>query len=860
MELDSIAKQLNAKFAEPLPEFSQRRIIFWNDEDGDFADSINELVLDNAKVVCLSENNNFAVKKLLSHDDLTNNYLLYVPIRNELEDDWLLDIKLFSEDFRADQLSIWLQEMNIASIPAIRDELKNYKQFLNAAARRKMLGQFGPDITTVQRLYLALLAAVLKTRMNPKEIIKAVMIDGDDLQNDAKMKLLTYSLSDKYWSLLNRAAGFNASTNINDMNNHIFLSAASQTLGDKVLNGLESKYSSIHSTFCYEMIFEWIHSDSKDDIHDLLRTTENRLKLKDRFDKFEIDDLAETEIFPCIDEVIIEKLIKQIINKTISTDTVISSVEKRRTMAWHEDYEDYYAGVYWAAKMLQFQEKYTSGFHFTDITAMWKAYCDEMYLMDTYYRQFYVAFNRALVDTNDKLDDPFKTLAFEIEKLYKNWFLSNMSHNWTTIAQKELKEVGAISKVNQQESFYERCVKGEENKVFVIISDALRYEVAASLAEQLRIETKSDVTLTSQQAQFPTITKFGMAALLPHKQLSLENKSGVLRILADGKPTEAGDRETILKSANSNSVVVKYKDLILLKREEKRNLIKGMNVVYIYHDTIDNTSHHDEPGVFGACDKAIDEIKNLVKMITNELNGLSIVITADHGFLYTYEALCEDDKLDKSSFKKDIIEQDRRHIITDMDAKPDFMIEVKGFYNNNGYKAFSPREAIRLKGSGSLNFVHGGASLQEMVVPVIQYKYLRSGYKSYLSNKDKYDAKPVTIALLSSNRKVSNMIFNFNFYQKEAVGGSYVPCTYKIFLVDSSGNTISDVQTIIADRTSTAVKEREYRCTFNLKQQAYNNTELYYLIIQDEEGIHVPTREEIQIDIAMSFDDFDFFG
>lgn len=861
MELDNIAKQLNTKFAEPLPEFSQRRIIFWNDEDGDFADSINELVLDNAKVVCLSENNNFAVKKLLSHDDLTSNYLVYNPVISDLEDDWLLDIKLYSEDFRADQLSMWMQEMNIASIPAVRDELKNYKQYLNAASRRKVLGQFGPEITTVQRLYLALLASVLKTRMNPKEIIKAVMKDGDDLQSTAKMNLLTYSISDKFWSLVNKATGFNLSNNKNDMDMHVVLSALIQTVPEKVLNGLESRYSSIHSSFCYDLVFEWIHSEEKNGAYDLLRSIEKKLKLYDRFDNFEIKDLSESEIMPCIDEVIINKLIQNILNKTISMDTVISVVEKRRTMAWHELYDNYYAGIYWTAKMYQFQEDNASVFHYTDAPKLWNDYCDKYYLMDSYYRQFYVSFNKTLVNANDKLDDSLKTLANNIEKLYKNWFLANLSQNWTNIAATDLSSTGMISKINQQDNFYNRCVNGEDNKVFVIISDALRYEVATSLADQLRIETKADVMLNSQQAIFPTITKFGMAALLPHKKLTLEEKGGLLKVFADGLLTEAGDnRETILKKENAKSVVIKYKDLLLMKRDDRRDLIKGMEIVYIYHDTIDHTSHHDEPGVFEACDKAIFEIKNLVKIITNELNGLSVVITADHGFLYTYEPLNEDDKLDKSSFKKDIIEQDRRHIITDMDGNPDFMIEVKGFYNNDGYKAFSPRENIRLKAGGGMNFVHGGASLQEMVVPVIQYKYLRAGYKSYLSHKDKYDAKPVTLSLLSSNRKISNMIFNFSFYQKEVVGSNYVPCTYSIYLVDSVGNVISDKQTVVADRTSTNNREREYRCTFNLKQQSYSNTELYYLIIQDTEGIQIPAKEEVQIDIAMSFDDFDFFS
>lgn len=859
MELESIINQLNKKFSEPLPEFYTRRIIFWNDEDGDFKNDIDSLQIDNVKVVSLNENNNFAIKKLLTVDDTDSNYLVYNSMVYDLEDDWLLDIKLYSDDFRADQLSIWMQEMNIADIPAIRDQLKEYKQYLKASNRRKILSQFGNDISNVQRLHIAILASILKTRMNPKEIIKSVMKSGDDISNEARNDLLLYSASTRFWQLVEKTTGFNESTNIDKMDQHIALSAASQTLNDKVLDGLDNKYSSAHAPFCYDLLFEWIHSDSRDDIYEVLRRIEKELRLPERFNKFEIDDLVETEIFPCIDEVILNKLMNNIMNHTISSDSVISVASKRRTMAWNNLSENYFSAMYWSAKMMQFADRHADGFHLTEAYKIWNEYCDDYYLMDSYYRQFYVSFNKCLSDSNAHLDDGLKNVASEVEKLYKNWYLSNLLQNWTNAAEGELSSTGAISKVEQQTDFYSKYVRSEENKVFVIISDAMRYEVATSLANQLRAETKSEVTLKSQQGIFPTITKFGMAALLPHKELGIENKNGNLYITSDEKPTEASDRQSVLQTANKNSVTVKYKDLILMKRDERRDLIKGMEVIYIYHDTIDHTSHHDEQGVFNACEKAIDEIKNLVKIITNELNGLSIIITSDHGFIFTYEPLNEDDKLDRTEFKNDIIEQGRRYVITNKEVHPDFLIPVKGFYNEAGYQSFSPRENIRIKGAGGFNFVHGGASLQEMVVPVIQYKYLRSGYKSYMQNKEKYDTKPVTVSLLSSNRKVSNMIFNLSFYQKEPVEGNRVPCTYKVFLVDSAGNTISDIQTIVADRSSKTTKDREYRCTFNLKQQAYDSHEIYYLMIQDEDGIQIPVKEEMQIDISMSFDDFNFF-
>ena len=77
--------------------------------------------------------------------------------------------------------------------------------------------------------------------------------------------------------------------------------------------------------------------------------------------------------------------------------------------------------------------------------------------------------------------------------------------------------------------------------------------------------------------------------------------------------------------------------------------------------------------------------------------------------------------------------------------------------------------------------------------------------------------------------------------------------------MDSSGKTISDVARIIADKTSDNAQNRTFRCNFNLKSLKYSNTETYYLVIADEDGLQI-SREEFQIDIAFEVDEFDFFS
>lgn len=861
MAIEDIKKELEERFAEPLDEFYKRRIIFWNDEDGDFKEEVTDLELSNAKVLILDESNQFSSKKLLSYDDQDSNYLVYNPLIVDPEHDWFLDIKLYSDEYRADQTSRWMQDMHIANTPELRKEVKYYKGFFNAASRRKLISNFDGVIDKKSSLYMSILSAICGTKeRTPESIIKSVMLAGTDLENPIKMNLLKYSVSDLFWRMARSATGFNASEKIDDLTNHVVLSAISRTMSSDVLFGLESRYSDIYSGYCYDLIFNWIHSEDKNIFKPIGDFVTSNLSLANRFDQFDISNLVDTDVLPVTDEVILTKLMHSIIARNLDTDSIMSVVEKRRTSAWYEDYSYFYEGIYQVALMNKFYESHLNGFHHVTAKDIWDTYTSDYYQMDSYYREFHNAFSTCLQTIHPSLDDDFKDIAEYVEKEYKNWYLDKLATNWNKVIEDDLSSTGKITGLAQQTDFYQDVVKKIDGKVFVIISDAMRYDVAHSLAKQLEIETKADVSISAQQGIYPTITKFGMAALLPHKKLETVVQNGSVKVLVDGHASEMSDRDGILKSYSENSVALRYKDIISMKRDEKRAAVKGKDIVYIYHDTIDVSSHNDESTVFDACSKAINEIKNLVNVICNDLQGVNVVITSDHGFLYTYQELSEEDKMERSSFKQNIIEQGRRYVITDNEANPDFLMPVNGIYNNANMLGFASRENIRIKGAGGVNFVHGGTSLQEMCVPVITYKYLRSGYKALRINKDKYDTKQVSIALLSSNRKVSNMIFNLSFYQKEAVKDNYVPCTYIAYIEDTTGNEVSDRQKIIADKTSTVAKDREFKCTFNLKSQKFNNTDTYYLVIIDEEGKQVPIKEEVQIDIAMAIDEFDFFS
>lgn len=867
MDVDNISRELNRRFLEPLKEFYKRRIIFWYDEDREFEEKLDGLQLDNAKIVRLTGSNTFAVKKLLCADDLSSNFLVYSPLSFQKDDDnWLINVQLYSEEFRADLVSIWIDEMGLTSTPIIRKQVKNYRAFFDAKERRSKVASIKSNITTAAQMHLAVMAALCgKNDIQANSIVHTVIRAGLDIEtNDIYQSFVTYGADTAFWAMVSQATGYNEGddSNLGRLAMHMLLTAATGTLHLDDLAGLDAYISIPHQAYCYELVSDWIHGEDSRQLYEVARYVEDGARLYQRFSKLPVEALVGTECFPCIDECILTALMTEIRDHIIKVDVIKATVEKRRTMAWYEDVSCYYEGILQVANMQAFFLEHADGFHTVEPAKIWKEYTTDYYRMDTFYRQFHLCFQKCLKVSNPLLDDLFKHVTEKVEGLYSHWFVGLLGENWSGASAENLEQFGRILEVPQQMDFYRSKVKPGTNRTYVIISDAFRYEVAASLAAQLRRETQSKVELNSCQAIFPTVTKFGMAALLPHRELAaVEKSSGLLSVLVDGQTADAGNRDKILKLANKASVALKYDNIVGLKRAERQALVKGMEVVYIYHDKVDIASHTSDSAVFPACDEAISDIKNLVRIIVNEFGGTNIIITADHGFLYTYSPLSEDDKVDKTTPSEQDVEIDRRYLITRKGANPEYLLPVKFLDGQSDFNAFAPRGNVRIKKKGGgLNFVHGGISLQEMVVPIVEYQHLRTATKAYQRNRDKIDTKPVTLNLLSASKKISNMIFSLSFYQKEPVGDNREQATYLIYFTDSNGKQISDTCKIIADKTSENGQDRTFRCSFNLRSQKYSSQESYYLVIADESGLQMPVREEFQIDIAFAVDEFNFFG
>lgn len=860
MSKESIEFSLRERFADPLPEFYQRRIIFWQDEERVFSSMVDEICLPDVKIIKLTGTNNFAVKKLLLHDDLTSNYLIYNPFSYaNPQENWLRDIELFSEEYRADYLSMLMKELNINESPAMRKTVRLYTTFFENKERVAKLSRFGREYQTPLQLHIDIMA-VLSGAENgsAQDVFIAVLSDGMDMEtNEALTCIRKFGNLDAFWQLVRKYTGFlyEEGKSLQNFAAHILVTALSQTMNQSILKGLDRFVSESNQAYCYSLVHEWRIREDQAVLWELCRMVEQELQLPSRFERQEIETLLTGDIFPSIHEAILKRFFSEVSDQVVKTGLMLKTVENRRTSGWYRQFSDYYECLFHIARMQEFYQENAAGFHIVEPKNIWKLYTESAYQMDNYYRHFYDSFGRSLKDSNPVLEDWLKHAAEYVEVLYQNWYLKELTGCWTSAISDDLASLGYVSEVGRQRDFYTRYVRplsGKNTRAFVIISDALRYEVAAELCDVLVRTTKGTAKLEAVQAIFPSITKFGMAALLPGRSIFVDEN---LNVLVDGMSTRSTtEREKVLRAANPNSAAIQYDELLNMKRAERRELVSDKEVIYIYHNTIDAVGEKisSEKKVLEACGDAMQELSNILRIITSDMQGTDIFITADHGFLYTYSPLSESDKVEKSVFWGEVYEMGRRYALTEPSVKADYLIPVQldGEMNGISLKGYAPRDSVRMKMSGGgENYVHGGLSLQEMAVPVIVFKNLRTNSKKYV------EVTNAELKLLSESRKVSNLLFSLDFFQCQPVDGKVQPCAYTVYMADEDGNPVSDRQIVIADRTSPNASERVFRVRFSLKAGIYDPIRCYRLVIASETGL--PEETEFRIDIAFA-DDFGF--
>ena len=313
-----------------------------------------------------------------------------------------------------------------------------------------------------------------------------------------------------------------------------------------------------------------------------------------------------------------------------------------------------------------------------------------------------------------------------------------------------IQETGALQEMPLQRNFYNRYLRNAKERTVVIISDAMRYEVGQELFKRMLDDPKCTAKMEAQLSVLPSYTRLGMAALLPHKSMTMTDDFRVL--VDDVLCNDLSGRQTVLQKHQANGVCVQFDDIKGLKKNDLRDIFTGMQVVYVYHNQIDARGDKatTEDEVFVACQEAIAEIMDLIRKISTNANTYRFIITSDHGFIYKRDKLSESDKIGAINDKKAFI---NRRFIVAQEAVVDEGVQSLSMgliLDNDDTKQVSfpvSSNVFKVAGGGQ-NFVHGGSSPQEMLVPVLDIKMERGHMET----------RPAQIALVSIVQKITNLI------------------------------------------------------------------------------------------------------
>ena len=269
-----------------------------------------------------------------------------------------------------------------------------------------------------------------------------------------------------------------------------------------------------------------------------------------------------------------------------------------------------------------------------------------------------------------------------------------------------------------------------------------------------------DVLGDNRIGMLPSYTQLGMAALLPHQDLSYEKEQGST-VYADGQSTQGlENRNAILEKVKG--MAVSSKELMSWSNQEGRDKVKDAKLVYIYHDTIDAIGDKlsTEEKTFEACRTAIEELTDLVGRVINRLNASRVLLTADHGFLFQQKALTKADKTVLPTKPIGSIEAKKRYIIGESLRADESCWKgcIADTANGSGDTEFLvPKGAQRFHFICGARFVHGGAMLQEICVPIIAISALRG------EKMAEYEKQPVGVVVKIQPIKIVNNIDKISF-------------------------------------------------------------------------------------------------
>lgn len=412
-----------------------------------------------------------------------------------------------------------------------------------------------------------------------------------------------------------------------------------------------------------------------------------------------------------------------------------------------------------------------------------------------------------------------------------------------------LKETGGIGEVHllRQQNFYDERIKPIQKKVAVIVSDALRYEVAKELIGELA-RSKHIASLKPAIAMLPSETKYCKPSLFPHRELKLYGKGEEQDMAVDDHILDTTlKRSEHLQVYRDGAVCVPFETVAEYNLEKNREIFKHP-LVYIFHDVIDKTGHDgNAKQIVNSCRDAITELKKMIPKIHASYNVTEVYITSDHGFLFN--DIMFTDK-DKHKIEEDCLERSTRYYLTKSKDEVNGVVkfplnEVSGMVNVSDVMVAVPMGINRFAApSGGYMFTHGGAALQELIIPVITSRQERDDNK-----------QPVGVMILDRRLSMQASRLRFKMLQTEAVSMDMKERPIRVALYHNDV-PVTPVKDILLDKTDPSLDNRKIQVDLTLNKNI--DAKVLQLKVFDATDELNPIIKENVTNNTLIENDFDF--
>src|SRR5699024_4940498 len=206
------------------------------------------------------------------------------------------------------------------------------------------------------------------------------------------------------------------------------------------------------------------------------------IRAKHYIDQWEMNQMVQMDAFPIFDEKIIQFLVGQLSGDLAHYDQYIEIISTRRRFHWYPEYSHEYEAIFQAIQLMKHMEELDQFIPEQPSSQMFQAYVDDYYLIDTAYRKFYVAYDQ--IEEKERLHQ----LREKLENIYVNRFVEELAMKWVESKERDGDQQWPIAGIPQQKDFYRNWVQTymkNDERLFVVISDALRYEVAKEVMDVL---------------------------------------------------------------------------------------------------------------------------------------------------------------------------------------------------------------------------------------------------------------------------------------------------------------------------------------------------------------------------------------